>query len=104
MGVFTLTDTEEGISLVLNPVMDLAVAETLRSTLLDCLVKEKNIHIDAGDVDRITTPCLQLLLAMKNRVSPQNIDFKITKMSEAFHITLDDVGLADQFMIPEQKV
>jgi anti-anti-sigma regulatory factor len=103
MGIFATTDSKQETSLVLKAVMDLTVAEDLRMGFLDCLSRNKPIKILAGDVERITTPCLQVLLAMKNKASEQDIDFLIPQMSEAFHKALRDVGLEDQLLNSEQK-
>lgn len=103
MGLFTITDTKQETSLVLQSVMDLTLAEDLRQGFLDCLAKGKTIKVMAGDVDRITTPCLQVLYAVKNKASSQNIGFFIPEMSEAFQKTLKDVGLEGQFIKSEQK-
>lgn len=57
----------------------------------------------AGKVERITTPCFQVLLAMKTLTSEKEIDFKFTETSEAFQIALEDLGLGDQLTPLEKK-
>ncbi len=104
MGILKTTDSSDEICLVLKSVMDLTVAEDLRLGFLDCLTKNKTIKIMAGDVERITTPCLQVLFAMKNKTAEQDIKFLIPEMSEAFQNALKDVGLDDQFITSEQDV
>jgi len=108
MGIFTTNNNEEEICLTLKPVMDLALAEKLRLSLLDCLAASlaanKTIKIMAGKVDRITTPCLQILLAMKIRTDQQHIDFLFPEMSDAFRTVADDIGLQDQFTALEQTL
>ena len=103
MGIFKLTDSENEIQLDMAPVMDLTVAEDLRLSFLDCLSHGKTIKIMAGDVDRITTPCLQVLFAMKAKTIEQNIDFIIPTISEAFQKALKEVGLTDQFITSEHN-
>ncbi len=104
MGIFTVTDSKDEISLILKSVMDLTVAEDLRLGFLDCLAKNKTINVMAGDVERITTPCLQVLYAMKNKTSAQHIDFHLPEMSEAFKKALKDVGLESHFINQEPVV
>lgn len=101
MTILTMTDSKDHISLVLKPVMDLTMAEDLRLGFLDCLAKNKTVKVMAGDVERITTPCLQVLLAMKNKTSEMQIDFLIPHMSGAFQKALKLVGLEAQFIISE---
>ena len=101
VSIFKVTDSDQEIQLAMNPVMDLTVAEELRLGFLDCLSRGKTIKIMTGDVERITTPCLQVLFAMKTTTSEQNIAFLFPEMSEAFQKALKDVGLTDQFITSE---
>lgn len=103
MGIFKLTDSDNEIQLDMTPVMDLTVAEDLRVSFLDCLSKNKTIKIMAGEVERITTPCLQVLFAMKSKTSEQNIDFLIPEISEPFQKALNDIGLTDLFSTMEHN-
>ena len=103
MGIFKLTDSENEVQLDMASVMDLTVAEDLRLGFMECLSHGKTIKIMAGEVERITTPCLQVLFAMKAKTSEQNIDFFIPEMSEAFQKALKEVGLTDQFITSEHN-
>lgn len=104
MASYTMTDSDDEICLTLESVMDLTTAEDLRLGFLDCLTKGKTIKIMAGNVTRITTPCLQVFLAIKNKTTQLHIDFLIPEMSEAFQNALKDIGLEGQFINSEQKV
>lgn len=103
MNSFVMTDSDKGIDLILKPVMDLSVAEELRHAFMDCMAKEKHINVMAGEVVRITTPCLQLLLALKNEMVSQDKDFWVIDMSEPFQTALKVVGLDQQFLNMEPK-
>lgn len=100
----TMTESDDEISMTLTSVMDLTMACDLRRGFLDSLHKGKTIKVMAGDVTRITTPCLQVLLAMKNKTTEQHIDFLIPEMSDAFRNALKDVGLDGPFITPEQNI
>jgi len=100
---FTITDFEGETCMTLKPVMDLTVAEDFRLALLDCLARGKNVKLMAGKVERMTTPCLQLLLAYQDRIAHQQINFVIEDMSEPFKSAINDVGLADILSTSEQK-
>ncbi|MBL4800496.1 MAG: STAS domain-containing protein [Emcibacter sp.] len=110
MTALTVTTSDDEISINLQAVMDLIRAKDLRRAFLDSLRKieshdssQSTITIMAGDVTRITTPCLQVLLAMKNKTTEQHIDFLIPEMSDAFQHALKEVGLEGQFINPEQN-
>ena len=104
MASYIMTESDNEISMTLTAVMDLTMAEDLHRGFLDGLHKGKRIKILAGDVTRITTPCLQVLLAMKHKTTEQNIDFLIPEMSDAFQNALKDVGLNGPFITPEQSI
>jgi anti-anti-sigma regulatory factor len=50
-------------SLVLAPVLDLTAAPALKHDLLEAFAGGDAVTIDAGQVQRIASPCLQLLVA-----------------------------------------
>lgn len=104
MTVFTTNNYEDEIFLTLKSVMDLTMAENLRLSLLDCLTQNKTVKILTAEVERITTPCLQVLLAMKKQTKERHIDFFFPEMSEIFRDTVRDIGLEDQFMALEQRL
>ncbi|MCF8473864.1 MAG: STAS domain-containing protein [Emcibacter sp.] len=103
MSSLMMTNSDHEICLTLTPVMDLAMAVELRLSLIDCLTANKTIKIIGSDVERITTPCLQVLYAMKKKTMDYNIEFLLTEISEPFQKILKNVGLLDQFSYPEQK-
>ncbi len=104
MSSFVMTDSGKEIELTLKPVMDLSVAEDLRHDFINCLTKAKNIKVLGKEVVRITTPCLQILLSLKNEMTDQHIDLLVTEMSEPFLAALKTVGLDQQFFNMEPKV
>jgi hypothetical protein len=67
----------------LSPNLDLAMAAALKADL--ALMPAGARVVDAGDVRRVTTPCLQVLLAARPRFS---------RVSEAFLEAATLLGLA----------
>ena len=49
--------------IALPPVADLGYAATLKATLVEALDLRTGLDVDAGEVQRITAPCLQILVA-----------------------------------------
>jgi anti-anti-sigma regulatory factor len=78
--------TEDGVpQLTLPPVADLTCTGTLQAVLVEAQRLGTGIDIDAGDVQRITTPCLQLLVAAaKSFETTGGPPLVFSKMSEAF--------------------
>ena len=75
--------------LVLGANLDLTLAASLKDDLL--LLPEGDRLIDAGNVIRITTPCLQVLLAARPR---------FTRVSPAFAETAARLGIAEAMNLP----
>jgi len=101
---YAIANSDDEISLTLKSIMDLTEAENLRLTFLDCLTKGKSLKIVASEVERITTPCLQILLSLKNRADFHHIDFSIVDMTEAFKSALYDIGLEEHIAPMEQRI
>ncbi len=104
MTLYAMVNSDDEISLTLKSIMDLTEAENLRLTFLDCLAQGKNLKIVAGEVERITTPCLQILLSLKNRAELDHIDFSIIDMPDSFKTALHDIGLEEYLAPVEQRV
>ena len=83
--------------IVLAPVLDLSLADQLKEIFLTALAAGGDIRLDAGKVDRITTPCLQLFVAADRAVSENGGKLKIVQASEAVVTALRDIGLEDMY-------
>ncbi len=75
--------------LVLGASLDLTMAASLKADLE--LLPERARLVDAGDVARITTPCLQVLLAARPR---------FTRVSPAFAAAAATLGIAGALNLP----
>jgi anti-anti-sigma regulatory factor len=71
--------------LVLPPLVDLAYAAQLKAVLLEALNLGKGIDIDASDVQRVATPCLQILAAAaRSFAQTESAPLVFSKVSDAF--------------------
>ncbi len=80
----------------LNPVLSLAEARDLHDQLKTAL-GAKDITIDAGQVERMSTPCVQVLLAAGCAADAAGHRFRIANASESFLAALADFGLQSKF-------
>jgi len=78
--------------LTLPQSLDLTQAQALRDTLTD-LADHGAVALDASSVERMSTPCVQVLLAAGRASAP----FKILNASDAFKSALVDLGLQQTF-------
>ena len=85
-------------SLKLKEILDISYAEKLKAEVMQSFEKfaEKGLTLDASSVNRVTTPCVQVILAVAQSCSMASVNFKIISPSEAFARAFDDLGLTNQ--------
>lgn len=52
--------------------------------------------IDASEVERITTPCIQVLISTSNISEAEGVEFSVLNPSEAFCLAMQDLGLSKE--------
>lgn len=81
----------DNFSIVLPATMDGASAATFADALLSA--RSHPLTIDASAVERIDTPCIQILLAAAKQWSEEGVELSVTAQSEAFSENLATLGL-----------
>jgi anti-anti-sigma regulatory factor len=80
--------------LVLPPVLDLTLVADIKRQLEEALARGAGIDIDASQVQRVTTPCLQLFAAaMKSFVQAGGPAMHFASLSSEFRETVTALGL-----------
>ncbi len=80
----------------LPPILDLTFAKPLRDSLT-ALFGGSVVDLDAGAVERMSTPCAQVLLAAGRAAVSMGISFRIMNASTVFRTALADLGLERAF-------
>lgn len=80
---------------VLPPILDLTQAQKLRDAMLQAL-DGGPVTLDAGDVDRMSTPCVQVILAAGRAAQAENISFEIRNATLVFQKAFADLGLGQE--------
>ena len=80
----------------LDEVLDLAQAVNLRDTMAT-LLHGDGVVLDASAVERMSTPCTQVLLAAGRAAEQAGLSFVILNASTAFRTALADLGLQPEF-------
>lgn len=89
-------------SVTLPPVADLTAAGPLKQSLLDGLAAGKSITIDASAVQRVSSPCLQVLVAgMQSFAKAGGTSLVVANPSQAFRETVSVLGLLDALELGE---
>ncbi len=93
MTSFDLKTTDNGAEIELASVMDMRAADPLKTALLEALAGQQPLSIKADAVDRMSTPCIQVLVAGATAMQRTDMPFKLTGPSQAFIDAFNDLGL-----------
>lgn len=85
-----------GEGLRLPAVLDLAAARELLELVRNAL-SYGACSLNAGDVQRLSTPCAQVLFAAGVESERLKRPLRIINPSEAFETAINDLGLGDRF-------
>ena len=88
------TVTRRGICRVsLGTSLDMGQAERLKQALAQALAKGREIKLDAGPVERLSTACVQILIAAAAAMEKAGVPFTLLRPSQAFVECFDTLGL-----------
>jgi anti-anti-sigma regulatory factor len=76
----------------LPQMLDLTQAAQLREEMIR-IGADRSVVLDASGVERMSTPCAQILLAAARSAQAASKPFKITQASELFRTAITDLGL-----------
>jgi len=97
VGPVQLASGKKDSRITLGAVLDIRAAAPLRDVLQKAVKRGKPILIDAGQVARLSTPCVQVLLAAGKdggAVAP----LTLVQTSDAFVSAFSDLGLFANLM------
>jgi chemotaxis protein CheX len=80
----------------LPQILDLTEAQNLRDSMIRASA-ERSIVLDASSVERMSTPCIQVLLGAGRAADVSRKPFKIVNASDVFRSAIDDLGLHAEF-------
>ena len=80
----------------LPQILDLTFAKTLHGDLKD-LFGSRAVTLDAAAVERMSTPCAQVLLAAGRAAASSGISFRILNATSVFRSAIADLGLEHAF-------
>jgi len=94
----TATDPEAKTTPVLKlpAILDLTQAAALKAELLAALAKGDGLDLDAGDVQRLTSPCAQVLAsAVRAFAAAGGPSLVVSNASQSFHETVCGLALCE---------
>ena len=88
-----LNEVDEASTIMLPAVLDLTTAADLKKQLLGAMGQAKSFSVDAANVQRITTPCFQVLVAAQKDVRAGGGVMKILNVPDVFREPANTLGL-----------
>jgi len=88
--------TVEQLEFTLSRELDLLAAEALRNDLLALLNNDGDLVINGVEVERVATPCIEVLVAAAAAFEDSGRSFKIAEPSPSLCDSFEAVGLADR--------
>ncbi len=77
--------------------LDLLAAESLKETLLAELDEGEGLLLDASDVERVSTPCIEVLVSAQKTCVATSQSFQISNSSQVLVDAFNALGLDEQF-------
>jgi anti-anti-sigma regulatory factor len=85
---------EETATLTLAPISDAGAAPALKESLSPLVLKGVSVRLVAGEVERITTPCMQVLIAADRALAPRHAGLMVKDVSGQMRQAFGEMGLA----------
>src|SRR3546814_967026 len=92
MDPFAISKADDATQLSLVASMDLRAADPLLHSFHEIMAQGGKVVIDAAAVDRLSTPCVQILVSAVQHMEQHGIPFVIRSPSDAFVTAFDDLG------------
>lgn len=89
--------TDSSTAHVLPHSLDLTQARDLQQQML-ALLDGGAVVLDASAVERMSTPCMQVVLAAGLAADAATLSFRIDSASDAFRVAVADLGLQQHFI------
>lgn len=86
-------DAGWGSPLPLPASLDITLADRLHHSLLERIATERPLSVDGSEVERVSTPCVQLLVAAAASARAHGLPFRISGASQVLTEAVRDLGL-----------
>lgn len=89
----TLIEKDDGVRITLPAVLDLSAAGPLKAVFEEALAGGRPLAVDANGVERLSTPCIQVLIAAEAAMKAAGLPFTLANPSDAFIDNFNDLGV-----------
>lgn len=91
------TSLDDQHAIVLSDRADFSQAEELKGAFETVVASTGDVDVDAQNVEFISTPCLQIIIAAATSIQRTGRKFQISNASPAFHDAVNELGLDGLF-------
>ncbi|NVJ97629.1 MAG: STAS domain-containing protein [Alphaproteobacteria bacterium] len=81
--------------LVLTEILDISAGDPLKAEMCEQLAKKETLTVNASRVRKISTPCVQVLIAAGIEAERLGLAFHITRPSSVFSDSFQNLGLSE---------
>lgn len=92
---FEIKVENEQATVTLLPILDMSAAESLLEALRSCVSGQSHFVLDAAAVERISTPCIQVLMAAAFKIEKNGGRLSIKNITPTFERGMRELGLSD---------
>ena len=93
MNEIQISTTDSGAQIDLPGVLDMRAASGLKAALQQAVSGGQPLTVKASTVERLSTPCAQVLIAGQQAMVAANLGFKLSEPSDPFIDAFNDLGL-----------
>jgi chemotaxis protein CheX len=83
-------------TITLPAALDATAAAELLSAMRKAVLRGRPLAIDCSDVTRLSTPCVQILLASEKALAAVDQTMAVSACSEEFAAAMNDFGLEEK--------
>ena len=98
MSQFTLQASDAEVRVALAPVLDLGASAPFKDALIEAMEHGKKVTLDASDVQRMSTACVQVFVAAGKTLEEAGLERALYKPTEAVVDAFNELGLFPELM------
>lgn len=94
-------DANGSPAMVLPKVLDISAAGMLKASLVGLMADGADVDLDAGSVQRLTTPCLQVFVAAAKSLRQRGGALHFVNVPDEFRDMVQTLGLGEMLSLTE---
>jgi chemotaxis protein CheX len=92
---FSIQSDGDNVIIGLVSILDMSVADDFLSQMREGVAGHKNLSLNAQNVERLSTPCVQIMLSAAAEIENKGGRFTVENISKGFERSMRELGLSD---------